>query len=116
MSLSLLLNSSSCLAEKVDDSGTEMALAPPAGERTLTLGFFPRPGEPRAPLAAPGTAAGLTVQTHPLLNQVTGHETDRTRFRAHDSLRAKAGKAGTPDDAASHAGLTEKDRDRRTGF
>lgn len=35
MNLSLLLNSSSCLAEEVDDSGAEAFLTPPEGEGSL---------------------------------------------------------------------------------
>ena len=41
MSLSLLLNSSSCLADRADDSGAERLLTPPEGEgfpRMLPMG------------------------------------------------------------------------------
>lgn len=41
MSLSLLLNSSSCLAEKADDSRAEMSLTPPEGESSSCLDSSP---------------------------------------------------------------------------
>lgn len=40
MNLSLLLNSSSCLTDRVDDSGAERLLTPPKGK--APLGCFPR--------------------------------------------------------------------------
>ena len=50
MNLSLLLNASSCLAEKVDDSGAEMLLTPlkvEARPEGFHHPFFPAPGRRR---------------------------------------------------------------------
>lgn len=55
MSLSLLLNSSSCLAEKVDDSRAEMSPTPPEGESSSRI----------LPPAWRGSAPFLLRRVHP---------------------------------------------------
>lgn len=97
MSLSLLLNSSSCLVEEVDDSRAELSLTPRRWK--LVPGFFLEPGEAPRPSRRTRRLAAYIAPAEKVKSWTTEHSNP-----VHGGSDRHA---GSPQDTRSHKHRTD---------